>query len=89
MNQKPTISELANMISEDDPRDPSAEHADRPGAFPTYLPPEGQASLPQGLRGSWQVNGNTMSLSSADGENSWSIQLTPQQMAILADDYAR
>jgi len=29
MNQKPTISELANMISEDDPRDPGAELAGR------------------------------------------------------------
>lgn len=29
MNQKPTISELANMISEDDPRDPGAELANR------------------------------------------------------------
>ena len=29
MNEKPTISELANMISEDDPRDPGAELAGR------------------------------------------------------------
>lgn len=29
MNKKPTISELANMISEDDPRDPGAELAGR------------------------------------------------------------
>jgi hypothetical protein len=88
MANKPTISELADIIPED-PRDPGGELADRPGAFPTYLPPEGQAGLPQGLRGSWQVNGNTLSLSSADGEYDWVITLTPQQMAELAADYSR